>query len=34
MKARFYKGAGHGIKHELAEEINNTVIQIIEGIAE
>lgn len=31
MKVRFYEGAGHGINHELADEINNTIIRIIES---
>lgn len=31
MNAKFYEGAGHGINHELADEINNIVIQMIEG---
>lgn len=31
MNVKFYEGVGHGINHEIADEINNTVIQIMEG---
>ena len=31
MNVRFYAGVGHGINHEIADEINKIVIQIIEG---
>lgn len=29
MNARFYPGVGHGINHEIAEEINQTVIELL-----
>ncbi len=31
MNVKFYEGVGHGINHEIAEEINNIVIRIMEG---
>ncbi|GGG12525.1 putative carboxylesterase nap [Paenibacillus aceti] len=31
MNARFYEGAGHGINHEIADEINQMVIDIMQG---
>lgn len=31
MNAHFYAGAGHGLNHELAEEINEMMIDIFEG---
>ncbi len=33
MNVKFYDGVGHGINHEIAEIINNEVIQIMEGKA-
>ncbi len=29
MKNRFFKGAGHGLNHELSDEINSTIIDIM-----
>ncbi len=31
MNVRFYEGVGHGINHEISEEINNMVIRIMAG---
>lgn len=31
MNVKFYNGVGHGINHEIADEINNIVIRIMEG---
>jgi pimeloyl-ACP methyl ester carboxylesterase len=31
MNVRFYEGSGHGINHELSNEINEIIIRIVEG---
>ncbi len=31
MNVRFYEGVGHGINHEISDEINNMVIRIMAG---
>jgi len=32
MNVKFYDGVGHGINHEISAEINEAIIEIIEGI--
>lgn len=32
MNVRFYDGVGHGINHEIADEINHVVIKIMESV--
>jgi hypothetical protein len=29
MNATFYEGAGHGLNHELADEINQKIMEIV-----
>lgn len=30
MRVKFFEGVGHGINHEIAEQINQEIIHIIE----